>query len=82
MALSIPSVLTNVDGNRDLVLEKKSGFLVEAGDDIAMANKITNLLNDARLRNKFALQAKKLFMKNHQLSNYLQKLIVHYQKHS
>ena len=82
MALSIPSVLTNVDGNRDLVLEKKSGFLVEAGDDIAMANKIINLLNDTRLRNKFALQAKKLFMKNHQLSNYLQKLIVHYQKYS
>ena len=26
MALSTPSVLTNVDGNRDLVIDKKSGF--------------------------------------------------------
>ena len=80
MALSRPSVLTNTDGNRDLVIDKKSGFLVEVGDDLEMANKIISLLNDNKLRNSFALQAKKLFIKNHLLSDYLQKLTVHYQK--
>ena len=80
MALSRPSVLTNTDGNRDLVIDKKSGFLVEVGDDLEMANKIITLLNDNKLRNSFALQAKKLFIKNHLLSDYLQKLTVHYQK--
>ena len=80
MALSRPSVLTNTDGNRDLVIDKKSGFLVEVGDDLEMANKITTLLNDNKLSNSFALQAKKLFIKNHLLSDYLQKLTIHYQK--
>ena len=82
MALSIPSVLTNVDGNRDLVIDKKSGYLVETGDYVEMANKILHLLNESRLRDKFGLQANKLFMQNHLLSNYLQKLTAHYQKYS
>ena len=72
--------LTNTDGNRDLVIDKKSGFLVEVDDDLTMANKITTLLVDAKLRNKFALQAKKLFMQNHLLSDYLQKLTAHYRR--
>ena len=82
MALSIPSVLTNVDGNRDLVIDKKSGFLVEVDDDVEMANKIISLLTESKLRNKFALQAKKLFAQNHLLSDYLQKLTTHYQKNA
>ncbi len=80
MALSVPSVLTNTDGNRDLVINKKSGFLVDLDDDVEMANKIINLLNENKLRNKLALEAKKLFMQNHLLSDYLQKLTLHYQK--
>ena len=82
MALSTPSVLTNVDGNRDLVIDKKSGFLVEVDDDVEMANKIISLLTESKLRNKFALQAKKLFAQNHLLSDYLQKLTIHYQKNT
>ena len=82
MALSTPSVLTNVDGNRDLVIDKKSGFLVEVDDDVEMANKIISLLTESKLRNKFALQAKKLFAQNHLLSDYLQKLTTHYQKNT
>ncbi len=82
MALSIPSVLTNADGNRDLVIDKKSGYLVEIGDYVEMANKILHLLNETRLREKFGLQANKLFMQNHLLSNYLQKLTALYQKYS
>ena len=82
MALSTPSVLTNVDGNRDLVIDKKSGFLVEVDDDVEMANKIISLLTESKLRNEFALQAKKLFAQNHLLSDYLQKLTIHYQKNT
>ena len=82
MALSTPCILTNVDGNRDLVIDKKSGFLVEVDDDVKMANKIISLLTESKLRNKFALQAKKLFAQNHLLSDYLQKLTTHYQKNT
>ena len=80
MAFSTPSVLTNTDGNRDLVINKKSGFLVDICDDLEMANKITTLLNDTKLRNKFGLQANRLFIQNHLLSDYLKKLTTHYQK--
>jgi glycosyltransferase involved in cell wall biosynthesis len=82
MALSIPSVLTNTDGNRDLVIDKTSGYLVEIGDYVEMANKIINLLNKSELRKKLAFEANKLFMQNHLLSSYMQNLTAHYQKHS
>ena len=82
MALSIPTVLTNTDGNRDLVIDKKSGFLVQIGDDVEMANKIIKLLNESKLRNDLALQANKLFMQNHRLSDYLQKLSGFYQRNT
>ena len=80
MALSTPCILTNTDGNRDLVIDKESGFLVKIGDDLEMANKIITLLTQSKLRNKFALQARKIFLQNHSLSDYLQKLTTHYQK--
>ena len=80
MAFSTPSVLTNTDGNRDLVINKKSGFLVDICDDLEMANKITTLINDTKLRNKFGFQANRLFIQNHLLSDYLKKLTTHYQK--
>ena len=82
MALSIPSVLTNTDGNRDLVIDKKSGYLVEIGDYVEMANNIINLLNKSKLRKKLAVEANKLFIQNHLLPNYLQNLTAHYQKFS
>ena len=82
MALSIPSVLTNTDGNRDLVIDKKSGYLVEIGDYVEMANNIINLLNKSELRKKLAFEANKLFMQNHLLSSYMQNLTAHYQKYS
>ena len=82
MALSIPSVLTNTDGNRDLVIDKKSGYLVEIGDYVEMANNIINLLNKSELRKKLAFEANKLFIQNHLLPNYLQNLTAHYQKFS
>ncbi len=82
MALSTPTVLTNTDGNRDLVIDKKSGFLVQIGDDVEMANKIIKLLNESKLRNDLALQANKLFMQNHRLSDYLQKLSGFYQRNT
>jgi glycosyltransferase involved in cell wall biosynthesis len=80
MALSTPCILTDTDGNRDLVIDKESGFLVKIGDDLEMANKIITLLTQSKLRNKFALQARKIFLQNHSLSDYLQKLTTHYQK--
>lgn len=82
MALSIPSVLTNTDGNRDLVIDKKSGYLVEINDYVEMANNIINLLNESKLRKKLGVEANKLFMQNHLLLNYLQNLTAHYQKFS
>ncbi|MCH2185204.1 glycosyltransferase family 4 protein, partial [Myxococcota bacterium] len=53
MATGIPAVVTNISGSQDLVLDGQTGYVVEAGDEEAMANRLLELLNDESLRNQF-----------------------------
>jgi L-malate glycosyltransferase len=46
MGAGRPVVVTNVGGAREAVIEGETGFLVEAGDDEAMADRIIELLRD------------------------------------
>ena len=45
MAARRPVVVTDVGGAREAVVEGKTGYIVSAGDDEAMAERITRLLN-------------------------------------
>ena len=50
MAAERPVVATDVGGAREAVVEGETGFLVRAGDDEAMAERIAALLRDADKR--------------------------------
>jgi glycosyltransferase involved in cell wall biosynthesis len=50
MSFARPVVATRVGGIPELVLDGTTGFLVDRGDTEAMAQKISTLLDDARLR--------------------------------
>lgn len=47
MAAGRPVVATDVGGAREAIIEGETGYLVSAGDDAAMAERITLLLRDA-----------------------------------
>ncbi|MDE0884170.1 MAG: glycosyltransferase family 4 protein [Myxococcota bacterium] len=53
MAAGLPSVVTNISGSQDLVLEGETGFIVEPGDEEAMADALIGLLEEAEIREKF-----------------------------
>jgi glycosyltransferase involved in cell wall biosynthesis len=53
MAAGIPVVATDVGGNREIVLDGKTGFLVEPGNPAALAEKIKELLKNEKKREKF-----------------------------
>jgi glycosyltransferase involved in cell wall biosynthesis len=50
LACGLPVVATAVDGIPEQVEENRSGFLVQAGDADAMANRVIHLLGSERLR--------------------------------
>jgi colanic acid/amylovoran biosynthesis glycosyltransferase len=55
MAAGVPVVATCIAGIPELVQNEHSGLLVSPGDADATANSIRRLLEDADLRNKFAI---------------------------
>jgi glycosyltransferase involved in cell wall biosynthesis len=50
MACGIPVVATNVGSNREVVLDGKTGFIVEPGNPSKLAEKIKKLLGDKKMR--------------------------------
>jgi len=52
MANGLPVVATNIEGTCEVVLEGKTGFLVPPRDYVALAEKVTFLLNNQELAHK------------------------------
>ena len=57
MAAGAVVVATDVGGNSELIKDRKNGFLVPAGDEKAMADKIILLLQDEILRQRLTEEA-------------------------
>ena len=64
MAASVPVVATNISGNRDLVVEDETGFLVPLGDRAALARFAVKILNDAELAKRLAAAARQRVQDN------------------
>lgn len=58
MALGVPVVTTNVCGNPEVIENEVDGFLVEFDDKNSLIEKISSLLDDTNLRDKFILAGK------------------------
>ena len=82
LCLKTPCVLTNCDGNKDLIIDNKTGYLINDQDQKVMSKKICTLLEDKAKRMKFEENGHKHYQKNHLLSNYIKNLTSHYQHFS
>ncbi|RLC11163.1 MAG: hypothetical protein DRI24_19210 [Deltaproteobacteria bacterium] len=50
----VPAVTFDTGGNKEVVMEGETGFLVQEGDTDAMAGKVIDLLEDSSLRTRMA----------------------------
>ena len=80
--LKTPCVLTNCDGNKDLIVHNKTGYLINNNDQEEMSKKICSLLDDKTQRIEFGENGYKYYQKNHLLSNYIKNLTSYYQSFS
>lgn len=59
MAMGTPGVVTNVGGLPEVLRDGEQGFLVGPRDPRGLADRITTLLRDRALRERFGLQARR-----------------------
>jgi glycosyltransferase involved in cell wall biosynthesis len=59
MASHVPVVATDIPGTRELVSPGRTGFLFPVGDDVAMTQRIVELMNDPTLRAAMGQEARK-----------------------
>jgi glycosyltransferase involved in cell wall biosynthesis len=60
MAAGLPVVATRVGGNRELVRDGETGYLVPPNDEISLAEALERLLNDPTLRSAFGKRAREI----------------------
>lgn len=59
-AMGLPSVVTNINGAREIIIEGENGLIVEAHDADGLERAIERLIEDAALRKRLAGKARKM----------------------
>lgn len=82
MALGKPAVVTNCDGNRDLIVQGENGFLVNENDIQDFVSKLELLLSNKELYDQFSTNTKSRFEKHYNVFTNIQSLERIYQSFS
>jgi glycosyltransferase involved in cell wall biosynthesis len=69
LSLAKPCIVSDADGNRDLIETGYNGFVIQDEDIKEYAAKIVLLLNDKELLHRFSVHAKKCFETKHDIKN-------------
>lgn len=67
LALSIPCVVSDCDGNRDLITNDYNGYCIKENNTLEFSNKIGVLLQDEKLYDEFSKNAKNTFEDGHNI---------------
>ena len=65
MAVGLPSVVTDIPGNRQLIEPGAQGAVVPLGDSAALGKEIVTLLSDDLLRERMGQAARRLVVDNY-----------------
>jgi glycosyltransferase involved in cell wall biosynthesis len=80
MAAGRPVVATDVGGAREAIVDGQTGYLVPAGDDVALADRITWLLKDAARAQAMGQAARAVIERNYSLPALLGRTEALYQR--
>ena len=69
-------IATDIDGNPEIVIDKKTGLLVKAQDVDSLADALDKLLSSPSLQDKYAANARKLFLDKYDFPTIVREKIV------
>lgn len=67
LALGIPGVVSNCDGNRDLIIDNYNGYCIDNNDTKEFSKRIIELLNNKEFHAVVSSNAKDTFNKHHNI---------------
>lgn len=73
MAYGIPNIGTNVSTIPEIILDKKTGYIVERGDTYTLSQKLKSIINDAVIREEFSEQSFNWINKEFRLNRQIEK---------
>lgn len=79
MAYGIPNISTNISGIPSIIHDGENGMLINPGDVEALADRITKLMSNDKLRQKFSENAYDLIKQKYSISNMMDKTVEVYE---
>jgi glycosyltransferase involved in cell wall biosynthesis len=80
MAAARPVVVTDVGGAREAVAEGETGYVVRAGDDAAMAERVVTLLNDSERAHAMGARARRIVVEKFSCEAQLRRTVELYER--
>lgn len=78
MACGLPSIVSDIPGNRALVTQNETGFFFEMDDYKSLSGALINIYNQPETRIKFGNNARKIIEENYNLDMLTEKIITQY----
>lgn len=78
LALGVPCVVSNCDGNRDLIKDNHNGFVIIDNNTVDFCTKIIKLVNDKALHKEFSKNAIEMFKENYNMDERIKELEIIY----
>jgi glycosyltransferase involved in cell wall biosynthesis len=74
MASSLPVVVSDISGNRDLVSDNVDGCLFESDNDVQLSEKLLMLINEPEKRARLGESGRQKVIEHYQLQNRIEKI--------
>ena len=74
LALSMPCIVTDSDGNRDLIVDGHNGYVIKNQNTIDFKDKIIHLLNNEVIHNQFSNNSRSEFLQKYNVENNIKNL--------
>ena len=80
MATGLPTVVTDVGGNRELVNNEENGYIVPENRPDLLSEKMQIIINDEKIRKEFGEKAKSIIRNKFSTTNMIHNYINLYRK--
>jgi glycosyltransferase involved in cell wall biosynthesis len=81
LALSKPCVVSNCDGNRDLIMDGYNGFVIDERDTNGFKQRISKLLDEKELLAELSKNANQSYFENYNIKKNISELEAIYDKY-
>ena len=77
-AMGLPSIVSDINGCNEIIVENENGLIIPTKDERALSIAMLKLVQETDLRNRFALNARKMILDRYEQNRVWEKLLEEY----